>query len=110
MKRVQAVIRPDKLDSVQHRLAELGFVGLMVYDVRGHGSEAESSGEWRGVSYRMSVKHKLLVDLLVEDDEVMPVVDAIRERAATGSPGDGIVFVLEVPAVYPIRQEAPAQP
>lgn len=110
MKRVQAVIRPEKLDAVQHRLAELGFVGLMVLDVRGHGSEAESSGEWRGVAYTMSVKHKLMVDLLVEDQEVMSVVDAIREQAATGAPGDGIVFVLDVPAVYPIRTEAATPP
>lgn len=107
MKRVQAVIRPEKLDAVQHGLAELGFTGMMVYDVRGHGTEAANTGEWRGVPFSMSVKHKLLVDLLLEDDEVMPVVDAIRQRAVTGTPGDGLIFVLDVPAVYPIREQAP---
>ena len=48
MKRVQAVIKPERLDPIQHKLAEAGFVGIMVHDVRGHGSEAEPSGEYRG--------------------------------------------------------------
>ena len=102
MKRVQAVIKPERLDPVQHKLAEAGFVGIMVHDVRGHGSEAEPSGEYRGVMFTMTVKHKLLIDLLVEDDEVAPVVAIIREEAKTAGPGDGLVFVLDCAAVYPI--------
>lgn len=102
MKRVQAVIRPERLDPVQHKLAEAGFVGIMVHDVRGHGSEAESSGEYRGVVFKMTVKHKLLIDLLVEDEEVASVVAIIREEAKTPGPGDGLVFVLDCAAVYPI--------
>jgi nitrogen regulatory protein PII len=102
MKRVQAVIKPERLDPVQHRLAEAGFVGIMVHDVRGHGSEPESSGEYRGVLFTMTVKHKLLIDLLVEDAEVDRVVAVIREAARTDGQGDGLVFVLDCAAVYPI--------
>lgn len=102
MKRVQAVIRPERLDPVQHKLAESGFVGIMVHDVRGHGSETEQSGEYRGVVFTMTVKHKLLIDLLVEDEEVASVVAIIREEAKTPGPGDGLVFVLDCAAVYPI--------
>ncbi len=103
MKRVQAVIRPEKLDAVQHALAESGFHGFMVHDVRGHGSgEAANSGEYRGVTFGMSVKHKLLVDLLVEDEEVIDVAAVFQATASTGQPGDGLIFVIDIAAVYPI--------
>ena len=102
MKRVQAVIKPERLDAVQHKLAEAGFVGIMVHDVRGHGSEDEPTGEYRGVRFAMTVKHKLLIDLLVEDDEVERVVSIIRDEAKTPGPGDGLVFVLDCAAVFPI--------
>ena len=102
MKRVQAVIKSERLDPVQHRLAEAGFIGMMVHDVRGHGSEAEPSGEYRGVQFAMTVKHKLLIDLLVEDTEVSSVVDIIRREAKTTGPGDGLVFVMDCAAVYQI--------
>ena len=102
MKRVQAVIRPERLDQVQHKLAEAGFVGIMVHDVRGHGTDAEPSGEYRGVLFTMTVKHKLLIDLLVEDDEVQTVVAVIRAEAKTPGTGDGLVFVMDCAEVYPI--------
>ncbi len=103
MKRVQAVIRPEKLDPVQHRLAELGFTGMMVEDVRGHGSEAGATGEYRGAKFAVAVTHKLMIDLLVEDAEVPIVVEAIQTTAKTGQVGDGLIFVQEVAAVYQIR-------
>jgi nitrogen regulatory protein PII len=103
VKRVQAVIRPERLDAVQEALGLAGFDGFMVFDVRGHGAEKTPSGEWRGVAYTMSVKHKMLVDVLVEDDEVEKAAKAIRHAASTGQPGDGLLFVLDVVAVAPLR-------
>jgi nitrogen regulatory protein PII len=103
MKRVQAVIRPERLDPVQEALALAGFDGFMVLDVRGHGAEASPSGEWRGVPYSMSVKHKLMVDVLVEDDEVETAAKAIKMAASTGQAGDGLLFVMDVVAVAPLR-------
>lgn len=104
MKRVQALIRAEKLEVVQHRLAELGFLGFMVLDVRSHGATGEtvSQGEWRGVPYGMAVKHKLLVDVLVDDDEVAAVTDAIQDTASTGQAGDGVIYVIDLAAVIPI--------
>jgi nitrogen regulatory protein P-II 1 len=102
MKRVQAVIRPDRLDPVQHRLAEAGFVGIMVYDVRGHGSDDQQQGEYRGVAFSMSVKHKLIVDVLVEDDEVASAVAAIQSGGRSGKPGDGLIFVADVAGIFPV--------
>lgn len=106
MKRVQAVIRPERLETVQHRLGEAGFHGMMVVDVRGHGSESSSVGEYRGAPFAMSVKHKLLVDLVVEDEEVAEAVNTITDAARTGAPGDGLIFVMDLAAVYQIRTAA----
>lgn len=106
MKRIQAVVRPEKLEAVQHRLSEIGFHGMMVVDVRGHGSESSSVGEYRGATFAMSVKHKLMVDLVVEDEEVPGAVEAISAAARTGNVGDGLIFVMDVAAVYQIRTAA----
>ena len=103
MKRVQAVIRPDRFDQLQHALVGSGFSGFMVHDVRSHGqNEASPSGEWRGVPYAMSVKHKLLIDILVGDDEVVALTKVIKDAAGTGKPGDGLIFVIDVASVIPI--------
>ena len=103
MKRIQAVIRPEKLEAVQHRLAELGFHGLMVFDVRGHGSETTTMGEHRGAQFGMSVKHKLMIDLVVEDHEVSGAAETMAAAAHTGQVGDGLIFVMDVAGVYQIR-------
>jgi nitrogen regulatory protein P-II 1 len=103
MKRVQAVIRPDRFDQLQHALVGSGFSGFTVTDVRAHGqNEASPSGEWRGVPYAMSVKHKLLVDILVGDDEVASLTKVIKDATSTGAPGDGLIFVLDLAVVIPI--------
>ena len=103
MKRLQAVIRPERLDDVQAGLAAAGFDGFMVHDIRGHGSEGTPSGEWRGVAYSMAIRHKMLVDVLVEDEEVARAAAAIKAGASTGQPGDGMIFVVDVVQVIPLR-------
>lgn len=106
MKRIQAVIRPERLEAVQLFLAGIGLHGLMVVDVRGHGSEPSTMGEYRGAQFAISVKHKLMVDLVVEDEEVTPAVEAIASAARTGVVGDGLIFVHDVVAVFHIRSSA----
>ena len=103
MKRVQAVIRPEKFDDVQEALEAAGFAGFMVYDIRGHGTEGTPSGEYRGVAFTMSVRHKLLLDILVDDEEVEPVCAAIKAAASEGKPGDGMIMLLDVAGVIPFR-------
>lgn len=103
MRRVQAVIRPETFESVQHALANLGLHGMMVFDVRGHGSDTSTTGEYRGAPFAVSVKHKLMIDLVVEDEEVATAVEAIAQAAHTGHVGDGLIFVLDLAAVYRIR-------
>ena len=103
MKMVEAIFRPERLDYVVESLDEGGFHGYTIQDARGHGRSPEKQGEWRGVPYEMRVTHKLLITVIVEDDEVDKVAGAIARGASTGSLGDGLITVTELVAVYPIR-------
>jgi nitrogen regulatory protein P-II 1 len=103
MKRVDAIFRPEKLESVAASLDGAGFHGFTITDARGHGRSAESVGEWRGVAYEMLVTHKLQISVIAEDDEVEAVARAIAQGAATGAVGDGLITVIDLAAVYPIR-------
>jgi len=103
MKRVEAIFRPERLDSVVASLTEASFEGFTIQDARGHGRSPERVGEWRGVPYEVSVTHKLTIEVIVEDDEVEAVATAIARGASTGSLGDGLVTVTDLVAVFPIR-------
>jgi nitrogen regulatory protein P-II 1 len=103
MKKVEAIFRPDRLDHVSASLEEAGYGGFTIIDVRGHGQSPEKVGEWRGQTYELHVTHKLQVEIVVEDDEVESVVQAIMRGAHTGAVGDGLISVTELAAVYSIR-------
>jgi nitrogen regulatory protein PII len=103
MKKVEAIIRPDRFDAVSQILEEEGFTGFTISDVRGHGQSPEKVGEWRGQTYELKVTHKLQIAIIVEDDEVQGVVKAIIAGARTGALGDGLVTITDVAAVYSIR-------
>jgi nitrogen regulatory protein PII len=102
MKRVEAIIRPERLGEVAALLGQAGLHGFTISDVRGHGRSPEKTGEYRGNAYEMLVSHKLLVSLFVEDDEVDAAVGAIAGGAGTGQVGDGLVAVSEVVSMYRI--------
>ena len=106
MKRVEAIIRPERLGEVAALLGEAGLHGFTISDVRGHGRAPEKTGEYRGNAYEMLVTHKLLVSLFVEDDEVEDAIGAIAGGAATGQIGDGLVAVSEVTTMYRITGAA----
>lgn len=107
MKKVCAVIRPERLDTVSSELEERGFVGFTILDVRGHGHSAAAKGEWRGSAYELHVTHKLLIEVIVEDGEVESCVRAVIAGARTGAVGDGLVTVSDLDAVYSIRAGLP---
>lgn len=100
MKRIEAVIRPERLGEVAANLEQRGLSGFTISDVRGHGSSPERTGEYRGNTYEMLVTHKLLVTLFVEDEEVTTAVEAISAGASTGQVGDGMVSVSDLVAVF----------
>jgi nitrogen regulatory protein PII len=89
MKKVAAVFRPDRLVAVSQQLEAAKFGGFTVTDVRGHGQSPERVGEWRGQTYELHVTHKLMVEVIVEDNEVDAAVKAILSGAHTGAVGDG---------------------
>lgn len=99
MKRIEGIIRPERLGEVASLLESSGFSGFTMSDVRGHG-QLVRTGEYRGQTYEMLVNHKLLIIVFVEDDEVEAAVRAIVGGAATGQIGDGLVAVSDVGAMY----------
>jgi len=106
VKRVEAIIRPERLGEVAALLGEAGLHGFTISDVRGHGRAPEKTGEYRGNAYEMLVTHKRLVSLFVEDDEGEGAIGAIAGGAATGQVGDGLVAVSEVATMYRITGAA----
>ena len=110
MKRVEAIIRPERLGEVAALLEQAGLSGFTISDVRGHGRSPERTGEYRGNAYEMLVSHKLLVSLFVEDGEVDTAVGAIAGGAATGQVGDGLVAVSDVTACTGSRRSRRQSP
>ena len=108
MKKVAAVFRPERLGVIQEALEGAGFSGFTIADVRGHGTSPETRGEYRGQTYELSVSHKLHIEIIVEDDEVKSVVEAIIKGGRTGKVGDGLVTVSEISEVYQIRAGFPS--
>ena len=103
MKRVEGIIRPERLGQVASTLEDSGFSGFTMSDVRGHG-QLSRMGEYRGNTYEMLVNHKLLIIVFVEDDEVEAAVRAIVGGASTGQVGDGLVAVSDVLQMYRVSE------
>lgn len=106
MKRVEAIVRPEKVSDVLLALEEKGFHGSTISDVRGHGQQAAGTGTYRGDSFELHVIHKLTVAIVCEDAEVQPIVESLLVSARTGQVGDGIILVSDIAAVYQIRTGA----
>jgi nitrogen regulatory protein P-II 1 len=103
MKKIEAIIRPEKFDIVRDALTEKGYGGMTVSEIKGHGDQKGASEVWRGKRYRVEMLTKTKIELVVSDDAVEPVVQAIIEVSQTGSIGDGKIFVSELSNVYRIR-------
>lgn len=103
MKKIEAIIRPGRLDAVKRTLADLGIPGITVSNVSGRGSQPEKKEQWRGEDYVVDLFQKVKVESVVEDEESESVVDAIQEAAHSGNTGDGKIFVLPVENVCQIR-------
>ncbi|MDS0295988.1 P-II family nitrogen regulator [Halogeometricum luteum] len=103
IKMVVAVIRPDKLADVKRGLAEVGAPSLTVTNVSGRGSQPAKKGQWRGEEYTVDLHQKVKVECVVADIPADDVVEAIRDAAHTGEPGDGKVFVMPVDSAVQVR-------
>jgi nitrogen regulatory protein P-II 1 len=103
MKKIEAVIRPDRLQAVQDALDELGASGLTVTDAMGCGAQRGYTETYRGARANISLQRKVKIEVVVSDSNAPDVVDAIVRAAKTGNVGDGKIFVLPVEDAVRIR-------
>lgn len=103
MKRIDAIIRPSRLHAVREALEELGYGGITVCEVKGHGKQRGLTEQWRGREYRVEYLSKVWILVVVNDESLDKVTAAIVENAATGEIGDGKIFVSDVQDVIRIR-------
>ena len=103
MKKIEAIIKPFKLDDVREALSDLGITGMTVTEVRGFGRQKGHTELYRGAEYMVDFLPKVKMEIVVPDDLLEPCLDAIIETAQTGKIGDGKIFVYEVARVVRIR-------
>ena len=103
MKKIEAFIKPFKLDQVKDALTEIGLVGMSVGEVRGFGRQRGHSEFYRGSEYHVDFLPKLKIELVVSEEELDRAIEAILKAAHTGEVGDGKVFVSPVEEAIRIR-------
>ena len=103
MKKIEAIIRPFKLEDVKIALVNAGIVGMTVSEVRGFGRQKGQVERYRGSEFTVEFLQKLKVEVVVEDERVNSVIDAIAEAAKTGEIGDGKIFITSIDSVVRIR-------
>ncbi|BCA79446.1 MAG: P-II family nitrogen regulator [Desulfuromonadales bacterium] len=103
MRKVEAIIKPFKLDEVKEALNEIGIQGITVSEVKGFGRQKGHTELYRGAEYVVDFIPKIKMEIIVKDDMVAQVVDVIAEAARTGRIGDGKIFVTPVDEVVRIR-------
>lgn len=105
MKKIEAIIRPFKLDEVKIALVNAGIVGMTVSEVRGFGRQKGQTERYRGSEYTVEFLQKLKVEIVVENGQVDMVIDKIISAARTGEIGDGKIFISPVEQVVRIRTD-----
>jgi nitrogen regulatory protein PII len=103
MKLIQAIIKPFKLDDVRDALQKVGVQGLTLTEVKGFGRQKGHTELYRGAEYVVDLLPKFSIEIILRDDEVDKVVEAITEAANTGRIGDGKIFISDVDDVIRIR-------
>ena len=103
MKKVEAIIRPFKLEDVKVALVEAGIIGMTVSEVRGFGRQKGQVERYRGSEFTVEFLQKLKIEVVIDDGRVDTVVNAIAEAAKTGEIGDGKIFISPVDTVVRIR-------
>lgn len=103
MKKIEAVIKPFKLEDVKDALSEAGVTGMTVSDVKGYGRQQGHSELYRGAEYVVDFLPKIKLELIVADEDVDSVISVIIESAKTGKIGDGKIFVSPIEKIVRIR-------
>jgi nitrogen regulatory protein P-II 1 len=103
MKKIEATIRPERLESVREALKEMGILGMTVSEVSGRGRQNGITLQWRAGDYNVAFLPKLKIEVVVIDDDLGRAVQAIMLKARTGDRGDGKIFVIPVENAIRIR-------
>ncbi|MFH1152535.1 MAG: P-II family nitrogen regulator [Pseudomonadota bacterium] len=103
MRKIEAIIKPFKLDDVKEALNEIGIQGMTITEVKGYGRQKGHKEIYRGAEYVVDFVPKIKIDILVQKERVDEVIDAICKAANTGKIGDGKIFVLPVEQVVRVR-------
>jgi len=103
MKKIEAIIRPEKLELVRNALAEIGILGMTIAEVSGRGRQRGIPLQWRAGEYRVEFLPKLKVEIVVLDEDVGKALNIVVSKARTGDRGDGKIFVLPVDNAVRIR-------
>ncbi len=103
MKKIEAIIKPFKLDDVKEALNEIGIQGMTISEVKGYGRQKGHKEIYRGAEYVVDFIPKIKIEIIVEAERTDLVVDAIKDAANTGKIGDGKIFVLPVGDVIRVR-------
>jgi nitrogen regulatory protein P-II 1 len=103
MKKIEAIIKPFKLDEVKEALQEVGIQGITVTEAKGFGRQKGHTELYRGAEYVVDFLPKVKIEIVVNDAQVEPAIEAIQKAARTGRIGDGKIFVLDVKEAIRIR-------
>ncbi|MDO6617549.1 MULTISPECIES: P-II family nitrogen regulator [unclassified Shewanella] len=103
MKKVEAVIKPFKLDDVRETLAEIGITGMTVSEVKGFGRQKGHTELYRGAEYMVDFLPKVKIELVIQDEQLDQAIEVIVDTARTGKIGDGKIFVTDIERVIRIR-------
>ncbi len=103
MKKIDAVIKPFKLDDVREALSNIGITGMTVTEVKGFGRQKGHTELYRGAEYVVDFLPKVKIEIVINDEQLEPCIDAISNAAKTGKIGDGKIFVTDVERIFRIR-------
>lgn len=103
MKKIEVIIRPEKLEAVRSALALVGCGGLMISEIEGHGKQKGVVQQWRGEKYKVELLPKLKIEAVVRDQDLERVVKTVIDNAKTGEIGDGKIFISNIENAIRIR-------
>ncbi|OPZ26079.1 MAG: Nitrogen regulatory protein P-II [Lentisphaerae bacterium ADurb.BinA184] len=103
MKRIEAIVRPERLDVVRRAIEAVGYAGLMITEIQGHGKQKGITQQWRGEKFRVELLPKVKIEIVAPDHDVETILEALVRVARTGEIGDGKIFVSPVDTAIRIR-------
>lgn len=103
MKKIEAIVRPERVDAVRSALSESGITGLMISEIEGHGKQKGVVQQWRGEKYKVELLPKVKIEIIVKDQDAERISKVIIDSARTGEIGDGKIFIYPVDNAIRIR-------